>query len=587
MEPSLDTPVALLVFNRPETTRRVFEVIRQVRPRRLLIVADGPRSDNPDDPEKVAETRKICEGVDWPCEVLKNYSDSNLGCRERIASGLDWVFEDSPEAIVLEDDCLPLPSFFRYCEQLLERYRDEERVMAINGFCGVNPPESPYSYFFSGHIGCWGWASWRRAWRHFDIGMKSWPTFRDAGLIRTLVDSPAEAEYYTATFDSTYQGLNDSWGYAWLFACWSRNGLSAISTVNLIQNIGFGEGATHTTGKDHSIRTTALQGVEPLKHPPFVIRDPKADRAVFRLEEGLIEGDSAERDTECTSWHIRHLEEQVLECLSELRAKEDVIQQLVRGSENGEWVRERKELADQVCAQAEELRAKEDVIQMLLSQRDELPPTRTQPSLRALLRKTLSSRWVDGLRSSDESDADLPIHSARRIILGAADSTYPGWFATDRDSLDVTRPDQFAKYWRPASRDAFLAEHVWEHLDDKDAGTALDNCFRFLKPGGRLRLAVPDAFHPDPGYHQQVRPGGTGPGADDHKAFYSYKSLGEKLTGAGFEVHLLEHWDESGRFHFHPWSWNDGPVQRSSRHDSRNLDWPNAYTSLIIDGIKP
>jgi hypothetical protein len=132
----LKTPVALIIFKRPDTTERVFETIRQAKPPKLLVVADGPRTDQPGEAEKCAATRAIIDRVDWDCEVLKNYSDSNLGCGLRPATGISWVFEQVEEAIVLEDDCVPHPTFFRFCEELLEYYRHDERIMSISG---INP----------------------------------------------------------------------------------------------------------------------------------------------------------------------------------------------------------------------------------------------------------------------------------------------------------------------------------------------------------------------------------------------------------------------------------------------------------------
>jgi predicted SAM-dependent methyltransferase len=174
-----------------------------------------------------------------------------------------------------------------------------------------------------------------------------------------------------------------------------------------------------------------------------------------------------------------------------------------------------------------------------------------------------------------------------KILIGAAGQGNPGWLPTEKRFLDVTERGCFTLYWKPGSRRAFLAEHVWEHLDEEEAGKAIANCFEFLRPGGRLRLAVPDGCHPDPAYIESVRPGGTGAGADDHKVLYNYGSLSGKLALAGFRVELLEYWDESGRFHAREWSPEDGHIRRSSRHDPRNRAGTLAYTSLIVDGIKP
>jgi len=176
---------------------------------------------------------------------------------------------------------------------------------------------------------------------------------------------------------------------------------------------------------------------------------------------------------------------------------------------------------------------------------------------------------------------------AKRIILGSAGVPYSGWLLTDKDSLDISNRRSFAQYWKPNSRSVFLAEHVWEHLNDDEAEKANANCFEFLKPGGRLRIAVPDGFHPGAEYIDYVRPGGTGAGADDHKVLYNYKLITEQLRKAGFEVILLEYWDENGNFHYREWSSVDGHISRSRDHDERNQGGTLNYTSLIVDAIKP
>lgn len=164
--------------------------------------------------------------------------------------------------------------------------------------------------------------------------------------------------------------------------------------------------------------------------------------------------------------------------------------------------------------------------------------------------------------------------------------TEPGWIPTEADFLNLLQPADWSRYFAGESIDAILAEHVWEHLDRRRGSTAAETCLRFLKPGGRLRLAVPDGNHPDPGYIDAVRPGGTGAGADDHKVLYTLDTLAPLLTDAGFEVEPLEYFDSEGRFHERPWDPADGLVRRSRRFDPRNRTGLN-YTSLIVDARKP
>lgn len=173
-----------------------------------------------------------------------------------------------------------------------------------------------------------------------------------------------------------------------------------------------------------------------------------------------------------------------------------------------------------------------------------------------------------------------------RLILGAAKTAQPGWISTNRDTLDIAREQDWRRLLGGRLADALMAEHVWEHLDDDVTARANVLCHRFLKPGGHLRLAVPDGLNPDPAYREHVRPGGSGPGADDHQVLYDYRLMTERLGRTGFTVGLLEYWDEHGQFHFTDWSSEGGHIARSRRHDPRNQDGPLRYTSLIVDAVK-
>ena len=180
----------------------------------------------------------------------------------------------------------------------------------------------------------------------------------------------------------------------------------------------------------------------------------------------------------------------------------------------------------------------------------------------------------------------LMIRRAKKIIIGAGNKSYQGWASTDIEILDVLLRNNFERYWKKASRSIFLAEHVWEHLTIEEAKIANANCYEFLKAGGRLRLAVPDGLNPNPLYTDSVRPGGTGPGSEDHKVFYDYRLLSETLYETGFKVDLLEYWDEKGDFHYREWDSKNGHICRSKRYDHRNKGSNLAYTSLIVDAIK-
>jgi hypothetical protein len=193
---SFSTPIGFFIFNRPDLTQLVFETIAKVKPRQLFVVADGPR--NPEEAEKCAQSRAVLDGVNWDCEVLTHYSDINLGCGLRIASGIGWIFSQVEEAIFLEDDCLPVSSFFPYCEALLKQYRHDTRIMCINGTSFQSGQRrTSYSYHFSRYCSSWGWASWGRAWKHYDYGLKTWPKFKQKGMMEMVFQDPYEIRFWT------------------------------------------------------------------------------------------------------------------------------------------------------------------------------------------------------------------------------------------------------------------------------------------------------------------------------------------------------------------------------------------------------
>lgn len=284
----LTTPVAFLIFNRPDTTARVFAEIARARPPKLLVVADGPRPDQPGEAEKCAAARAIVEqGISWPCEVLTNYSEINLGCKQRVSSGLDWVFNTVEEAIILEDDCLPHPTFFHFCGELLEKYRDDKRIMAVSGDnFQYGQKRTDDSYYFSRYNHIWGWASWRRAWQCYDIEMKLWSQVRDGGWLNDLLLDSTAVRYWAQIFQAAYEGRVQTWDYQWLFTCWMQNGLTALPNTNLVSNIGFGLEATHTSGRSPFACIPVEPMSFPLKHPPFIIRDARADQFTQKVHYG-------------------------------------------------------------------------------------------------------------------------------------------------------------------------------------------------------------------------------------------------------------------------------------------------------------
>lgn len=275
----LETPLLFLVFNRPEVTKRVFARIREAQPRRLFIAADGPRDSHLTDEKQCKKVREIVMAVDWDCEVKTLFNDENLGCGRAVSSAINWFFNTVEEGIILEDDTLPNETFFTFCQTLLSKYRHVPQVMQISGFnvCGIWK-NSFQSYHFSHFGGIWGWATWKRAWEQYDFDMLQWQNTE----VKTHISRFFTKEQYLSRiklYDKLYKKEVDTWDLQWTFAKLIHTGLSVIPSMNLIENIGFGKGATHTTDKNHiwgNIRANSM--TFPLKEPVAIIQDEEYDR---------------------------------------------------------------------------------------------------------------------------------------------------------------------------------------------------------------------------------------------------------------------------------------------------------------------
>ena len=278
----MNSPVALFIFNRPDEAKLVFQRIKEYQPPVLFIIADGPHDEKLGEAEKCEKAREIIKQVDWKCEVFTHLSEVNLGCKKRIFSGLELVFSLVEEAILLEDDCVPHPSFFPFCEQLLERYRHDSRIMSISGSnfqFGRN--QTGYSYQFSHFFHCWGWASWRRAWEHCDLNLDLWPQVRNDEVLYNIFQDRRATEYWTRIFEKQYRGENNSWAYSTIFSWIIQNGLHIHPNHNLTTNIGFSLSATNTkvAASDSIYANMDTSEIQfPLEHPPYVIRNVRADK---------------------------------------------------------------------------------------------------------------------------------------------------------------------------------------------------------------------------------------------------------------------------------------------------------------------
>jgi hypothetical protein len=289
-----DVPVLLIVHRRPEQTRRVFEAIASARPRRLFVAADGPASSA--DRDACELTRAVVSRIDWDCDVAYDFSDRNLGLDARVVSAIDWVFTSAESVIVLEDDCLAHERFFTFCTAMLERYRDDPRIMHVSGECYRSTRDGDCSYLFSKYALAWGWATWSRAWSLFDPRMSTWAGFRERPDAHALFDSADERRYWFATFDRVHQTSRDvarpehsrraastqlaNWDYLWYYACMA-NGLAIHPAVNLVSNIGYGPLASHTFGAS-AVSNRPVQALETdLHHPAAIVRDRQADMDTF------------------------------------------------------------------------------------------------------------------------------------------------------------------------------------------------------------------------------------------------------------------------------------------------------------------
>lgn len=266
----LDAPILFLIFRRPDTTKIVFEAIKKARPSKLFIAADGPRNHIKDEEVRCQKTREVIR-VDWPCEVHTLYRDKNLGLRKGVANAIEWLFEHEDRGIILEDDCLPDSSFFMYCETLLEKYKDNRNIMHIGGNNFQNGiPRGKGSYYFSRIAHVWGWATWKRAWQHYEPEMSSYPFFKRENQIQNTFDDKYSQKRWIEMLDRNYLQSSKSWAYRWTFSIFAQNGICISPNVNLVKNIGFGADGTHSFDEEHEHAQLKLQEIKNLMHPSSI-----------------------------------------------------------------------------------------------------------------------------------------------------------------------------------------------------------------------------------------------------------------------------------------------------------------------------
>ncbi len=280
-----ETPILFIIFNRPDTTQLVFDAIKQVKPKQLFIAADGPRPDTKDDLEKCSETRAIINQVDWECEVKTLFRTDNRGCGRGPAEAITWFFENVEEGIILEDDCIPNSDFFRFIPLMLEKYKFDERITLIIGTNFLGKWKSHRkSYFFSNFAHTWGWATWRRAWTNYDFELKQWNSETDM-LLRAKFDNDLIYNRLSELFNCTKNDIESIswWDYQWLFCMQISDGLCIVPSVNLVQNIGFDENATHTKIQNEAQpRLDNAYTFFPISENKRVIADRRFDLKYFK-----------------------------------------------------------------------------------------------------------------------------------------------------------------------------------------------------------------------------------------------------------------------------------------------------------------
>lgn len=284
------SPVLFLIFNRPDTTLQVFEAIRNTKPAKLYIAADGPRADRKDDAILCQETLAIVKDIDWNCEVKTLYREKNLGCKHAISSAIDWFFNNEEEGIILEDDCLPSNSFFFFCDTLLEKYRFDTRIRHITG-CNLQIGNrwGDASFYFANQTHVWGWASWKRVWNDYDKDLKAFDENEVEEKISNIFSDKFVIETWAHIFKEVKAGRIDTWDYQLAFLNFFNNGLSVNPNFNLIKNIGFRNDATHTINPESPYSNIPLEEIDEISYPIYVLPEKKADYFALVHEFNLVE----------------------------------------------------------------------------------------------------------------------------------------------------------------------------------------------------------------------------------------------------------------------------------------------------------
>ena len=283
----LNTPVLLLIFKRFDTTLKVVEQIRKAQPKRLYVAADGPRDEVNGEAEECGKLRAaVLDMIDWDCEVKTLFREKNLTTKVAVSEAIHWFFDNEEEGIILEDDCFPHVSFFDFCGELLTKYRNDSRVMHISGSNLLDGHTyGDGSYFFSRHVNIWGWATWKRAWQHYDINMGSFPLFEEQNQMYNVMQK-MHKRYLKRFRRVHYHSNNSEWDYPWAYTAFSQGGLAITPNKNLISNIGFGSDAGTTFDDQNPVANLPTFAIDKIEHPTFMLPVREADERFVKLTAG-------------------------------------------------------------------------------------------------------------------------------------------------------------------------------------------------------------------------------------------------------------------------------------------------------------
>jgi len=277
-----NTPILMIVFNRPAQTQRVFEAIATLQPKQLFIAADGARAEHNGDVKNCPNVRSIVSNVNWECEVQYLFQENNLGCKNGVVTAINWFFENVEEGIILEDDCLPNERFFNFCSTLLEKYRNDNEVMHIGG-TNFQPSEFTIEaeYYFSRITHIWGWATWRRAWKKYHQELPDYTSKQLEDWFSNYEFNKRSLLYWDHAFKMIKEQAIDTWDYQWTYCLWKNKGLAIVPKLNLVSNIGFGLDATHTEKGAAIYANLPTYSMEITKHPKDKHVNTIADNYTF------------------------------------------------------------------------------------------------------------------------------------------------------------------------------------------------------------------------------------------------------------------------------------------------------------------